>query len=414
VLAKRVPQLVSACEAEETSMDDSYRALLARGSSQQLIAALGLAWLSFGMVSLAIFLTAHRASGSYGLAGVTVAAFAVGSGLLAPVRGRLLDRRDARPWLPAFAGGYAIALLAFVGLVRAGAGSWALSLCAAVAGASAPPLVASIRSLWPRLVEQALVRRAYTLTSVVGDVGLAAAPALGGLLFVVVSWLPLAVCAISAVAAALVVSRVSAPAVRREARAKISSPLLTGVLRVLLAVEVALGIALGLVEVAVPATATRWGETRYSGFLLGAFALGSVAGGIWFGRRDWKSSPQRRYLLAILLLALALAPPIAATGAATLAPLLIISGLAYGPATISLFEALDAFDTSRATEALTWVTTAGAIGAAAGSAASGWAIGSIGLWAPFAAASLTLAVAAAAALGLLRTNGIRLARQDTP
>ncbi len=380
-------------------MDGTYRALLARGRSRQLIAALGAAWLSFGMVGLAIFLTAHRATGSYGLAGVAVAAFAVGSGLLAPLRGRLLDRSGARPWLPAFAGGYAIALLAFAGLARAGASSWALSLCAAAAaGASAPPLVASLRALWPRVVEQAQVRRAYALTSVIGDIGLVAAPALGGLLFVVAPWLPLAVCAISAIAAALVVARVSAAAVRREAKAKVAAPLLTRGLKVLLGVEIALGIALGLADVAIPAAATRWGETSYSGFLLGAFALGSVAGGIWFGRRDWKSSPQQRYLVATLLLALALAPPIAATGAATLAPLLIISGLAYGPATISLFEALDTLAPSRATEALTWVTTAGAIGTAAGSAASGWVIGRFGLWAPFAVASLTLA--AAAALGL--------------
>ena len=381
-------------------MDGTYRALLARGRSRQLMAALGAAWLSFGMVGLAIFLTAHRTSGSYGLAGVAVAAFAVGSGLLAPLRGRLLDRSGARPWLPAFAGGYAIALLAFAGLARAGASSWALSLCAAAAGASAPPLVASLRALWPRVVQQAQVRRAYALTSVIGDIGLVVAPALGGLLFVVAPWLPLAVCAISAIAAALAVARVSASAGRREAKAmvKVAAPLLTRGLKVLLAVEMALGIALGLADVAIPAAATRWGETSYSGFLLGAFALGSVAGGIWFGRRDWKSSPQRRYLVATLFLALALVPPIAATGAATLAPLLIISGLAYGPATISLFEALDTLAPSRATEALTWVTTAGAIGTAAGSAVSGWAIGRFGLWAPFAAASLTLAVAAA--LGL--------------
>lgn len=375
-------------------MFGTYRALLVRGRSRQLIAALGAVWLSFGMVGLAIFLTAHRASGSYGVAGVAVAAFSVGSGLLAPLRGRLLDRRGARPWLPVFAGGYATALLALVGVAHAGAGSWPLSLCAAVAGASAPPLVASLRALWPRVVEQTLVRRAYALTSVVGDIGLVAAPALGGLLFVVAPWLPLAVCAISAIAAALVVARVPAPAVRREAKAKVAAPLLPRGLGVLLAVEVALGIALGLVEVAVPAAATRWGETSYSGFLLGAFALGSVAGGIWFGRRDWKSPPQRRYLVATLLLALALAPPIAATGAAMLAPLLLISGLGYGPATISLFEALDTLAPSRATEALTWATTAGAIGTAAGSAASGWAIGKLGPWASFAAASLTLAVAA--------------------
>jgi MFS family permease len=243
-------------------MDGTYRALLARERSRQLIAALGAAWLSFGMVGLAIFLTAHRASGSYGFAGVAVAAFAVGSGVLAPLRGRLLDRSGARPWLPAFAGGYAIALLAFAGLARAGAGSWALSLCAAAAGASAPPLVASLRALWPRVVEQAQVRRAYALTSVTGDIGLVAAPALGGLLFVVASWLPLAVCAISAIAAALVIVRVSAAAVRRGPKAQVATPLLTRGLKVLLAVEIALGIALGLADVAIPAGCDSMGRDR--------------------------------------------------------------------------------------------------------------------------------------------------------
>jgi MFS family permease len=82
-------------------------------------------------------------------------------------------------------------------------------------------------------------------------------------------------------------------------------------LYVLLVVEAALGVALGLVEVAVPATATQWGDTAYSGFLLGAFALGGAAGGLWFGRHDWRSSPERRYLVAVLILALALMPPIA-------------------------------------------------------------------------------------------------------
>src|SRR3954447_13982489 len=88
-------------------METSYRALLARGTARRLIAALGAAWLSFGMVSLALFLTAQHGSGSSALGGVAVAAFAVGAGTLAPVRGRLLDRHGARRWLPAFAGGYA-------------------------------------------------------------------------------------------------------------------------------------------------------------------------------------------------------------------------------------------------------------------------------------------------------------------
>jgi MFS family permease len=321
-------------------MEQSFRVLLAHGQTRRLVAALGAAWLSFGMVGLAIFLAAHRESGSYEVAGVSVATFSVGSGVLGPVRGRVLDRHGVRRWLPAFAVGYAAGLLALVVFVAVGSRSWVLPVCAAVAGATAPPLIASVRALWPRVVEQTLLRRAYALTSVVGDIGLVTAPALGGLLFVVAPWLPLVICAASAIAAAVVVARASDHLARSEQRTASGSFLISG-LRLLVIVEVALGVALGLVEVAVPAAATRWGDTTYSGFLLGSFALGSVAGGIWFGRRDWNASAERRYLISTFALALTLAPLVAATGAATLAPLLIIAGLGYGPATVSLFEALD-------------------------------------------------------------------------
>jgi predicted MFS family arabinose efflux permease len=177
-------------------------------------------------------------------------------------------------------------------------------------------------------------------------------------------------------------------------------PLLTRRFAVLVAVETALGMALGLIEVAVPTAATRWGATAYSGLLLAMFALGSLLGGVWFGRRGWRAAAERRYLLAALFLAIALLPPIAATDAVSLAPLLLVAGLAYGPATISLFEALDDLAPSRPTEAFTWITSAAAAGTAAGSAAAGWATTSVGLWAVFGAASAVLG--AAAAVGLAR------------
>jgi predicted MFS family arabinose efflux permease len=72
--------------------------------------------------------------------------------------------------------------------------------------------------------------------------------------------------------------------------------------------------------------------------------------------------------------------------------------LSYGPATISLFEALDTVAPSRSTEALTWVTTAESAGIAAGAATAGWMFTTLGSWSPFAAASIVLAVTAGGAL----------------
>lgn len=214
----------------------------------------------------------------------------------------------------------------------------------------------------------------------------------------VAAWSPLTGCAIAAVVAAVVAAHGAPPVGRSGGPHADRSPLTSAALRVLLAVSVALGAALGLVQVAVLAAATRWGVTAYAGFLLGAFALGSVAGALWFGRRPWQRPPEERYLLAVLALALAVAPPLLAHNAVVLAPLLLVAGLGYSPATISLFEALDVLAPRKPTQALTWVTTTQALGTAAGAAAAGAASVRLGTWAPFAIASVVLAVSAAAAL----------------
>ncbi len=169
-------------------------------------------------------------------------------------------------------------------------------------------------------------------------------------------------------------------------------------MRALLIVSVALGAALGLVEVAVPAVATGWDIESYTGLLLASFALGSVVGGLWFGRREWHRSAQERYLIAVALVAVALGPLVLATSPEALAPLLFVAGLSFGPATISLFEALDAVAPPGSTEALTWVTTAESAGIAMGAALSGWMVSTLGARSPFVAASVILAIAAVGAL----------------
>ncbi len=379
-----------------------YLDLVALRSARRLLTALVVAWTSFGMVGLALFLTAHRATGSTRTAGFVVAAFSVGSAVCSPLRGRLIDRRGARPWLPLLAVAYGVSLAAVLAAGRTGSPGPVAAVFALTAGATAPPVVATTRGLWSTAVEPGLRRRAYALTSLIGDAGLVIAPAAGGLLFVALPWAPLAVCAIAAPVAALIVAlivvqRDSGAALPTVGQRAAGGPA-SRQLRVLLTVSVALGAALGLVEVTVPAAAARWHVTGDSGLLLGAFALGSVAGGLWFGRRSWRRPALERYLWAVLALALLLAPATVATRPAELAPLLVVAGLAFGPATISLFEALDAVAPAGSAAALTWVTSAEAAGAAAGAALAGVVATGVGTWAPYPVAAALLAAAAAAGL----------------
>jgi MFS family permease len=387
---------------------ESYRALLRLAPARRLVYALSAACLTFGMAPLAILLTVQRATGSYPEGGFAVAAFGLTAGLSAPFRGRLVDRRGMRTWLPAMALAYGGVLVVLDVLALASAPGWALVALAGVSGIGAPPLFASGRSLWPHAVEPALVRRGYAITSLVSDVGQVAGPALAGVLFVLTGWAALVVCAATAVlAAVLVVTGANAPSAhaRPQPMPKLfESRALAG----LLVVSLFLGAAVGLVQVAVPTIAGQWGRDWLAGPLLAAFAAGSVAGALWFGSRNWRVSVLDRYLYSVLALGLLLAPVGLATSAGALAALLVLAGLAFGPATVSVFESLDVLAPGGGAEALTWVTTAEAGGWAAGGAAAGLLVVHVADWAPFVLASALLVVPVGLGLAL-RANARRVA-----
>ncbi len=384
------PQLVSA----------SYLALVRLAPARRLLYALSAAGLSFGMVALTELLTVERSTGSYPDGGFAVAAFALAAGISAPLRGRLVDRRGARTWLPALAIGYAAALIAARPLVAEAGGpaAWLLVGLGGLTGLTAPPLFASARVVWAQAVEPALVRRGYALTSLLHDLGQVGGPALASLLFLVSAWIGASVCGLTGVAAALLSLPTRDPAhykhePRPMPKLRGSRPLLG-----LLAVSVVLGGGQGLVQVGVPIAAARWHHGTLAGPLLAAFAVGSVLGGLWYGGRHWKAAVIDRYLGAVLALGLLLAPLVLARGPGSLAPLLLLAGLAFGPATVALFETLDVVVPGSGAESLTWVTTAEASGSAVGSALAGLLATRGGSTAPFAIASAILVVPAAVAL----------------
>ena len=89
--------------------------------------------------------------------------------------------------------------------------------------------------------------------------------------------------------------------------------------------------------------------------------------------------------------------------------ILFLAGLAFGPATVSVFEALDLIAPGAGAEALTWVTTAEAAGSAGGSALAGVLATRSSIAAPFLLGSAATVVAAGAAM-VARRGRRRLAR----
>lgn len=382
-------------------MTASYLALVRQRPARRLIYALSAGGLAFGMVSLTVLLTVERTTGSYRTGGFSVASFALMAGLSAPFRGRLIDRRGAWPWLPVLALAYAGWLVALDVAAHASAPGWLLIALGGGIGINAPPLFASGRAVWPQAVGPELLRHGYAMTSLLLDTGLVAGPALASGLFLVSAWIaPIACGTLAATSAFLSISTrhpdrfVHAPTPMprlRESRALVG----------LLLISIVHGASQGLVQVAVPVAAGHWHHKALAGPLLASFAVGSVVGALWFGSRGWKAAVVDRYLRAVFLLGILLAPVALAQGPLLLAPLLFVAGLAFGPATVALFEALDIIIPGGGAEALTWITTADAAGAAGGSAISGALANHVGVGVPFWIASAIVALPTGAVL-LLR------------
>lgn len=192
--------------------------------------------------------------------------------------------------------------------------------------------------------------------------------------------LPLLVAAVLALAGSVAVA-LSGPARawRRVAAGSGSasgSPLGSPGMRALLGSTAVVMFGLGCLEVAIPAWAEEGGLPAASGLLLAVWALGSAAGGLWFGARQLRMSLPRQYRWGLLAIAVGFAPLAAAQDPWVLGALLFLGGTAIAP-TVSVQNALVAeLAPARATtEAFTWLTTVVFGASALGAAVAGGLVG---------------------------------------
>nr|WP_231134485.1 MFS transporter [Motilibacter deserti] len=133
-----------------------------------------------------------------------------------------------------------------------------------------------------------------------------------------------------------------------------------------------MGGVFGAAEVIAVAFTEERGQPSAAGWVLGAFAISSMASGLVWGAVHWRWSLTRRFLVAAVAFGLASLTFPLASESWMLAALLCLSGFAISPSIISgLGLAGDLAPPGRSTEALTWVTTGITFGAAAAAAVAG-------------------------------------------
>jgi MFS family permease len=136
----------------------------------------------------------------------------------------------------------------------------------------------------------------------------------------------------------------------------------------LLVAEVALGVSVGAGDVAAPALAA--GDPGLAALPLSAMAAGSILGSLWAGQS--RVSADRRFVAGVVAMAAVLVACAFVTSSYALAAVFAVAGAGYGVFNVGVFELLDVVVPGhRAVEALTWLTTAGSLGMAAGAAAAG-------------------------------------------
>ncbi|MFJ8442847.1 MFS transporter [Kitasatospora griseola] len=283
--------------------DSSFRAVLGSPHVARLLVGALIGRLPTGMAPVAILLLVRAEHGSLALAGLLGALYCLAAAIGQPLLGRLIDRLGQTAVLYAVT---PVATAGFLLLPSTGPGRHPLLAALAVlaTGLATPPLEACLRALWPDILPDPARRR----------VALSLDSSTQGLVFMVGPLLAVGVAAGAGATAALAATAALgllgtglfitawpsarwAPDVPSE-RARWAGPLRVPGLRVLFAALAGTGVALG----AVNALALAAAERHHAGWLTGvmpiALSVGSMLGGLAYGRRAWPGAPARHLVAA--------------------------------------------------------------------------------------------------------------------
>jgi hypothetical protein len=299
--------------------------------------------------------------------------------------------------------------------------SWCLSITGTIAASALPALGAIVRSAWSSLCaalpesaevpHSALVARAFALESSTDDVIFIVGPALTA--FLVTRGFPggglvaAAVLALAGIAAFVRQPSVGASRARNggtagHGRSAGGWTLPAYGLAALAPVLMLTAAATSAVEICTVTSAGAHGHRSLAGLILAGSAVGSCAGGLWYGARKWRQAEHVRFAAALVLSAVGTAALRFAPGLPLLSLNVLLLGICIAPTLIGGYSIIERqARPGRETEALSWVGFCNCAGAGTGSAVTGWAIDAGGAAGGFLAATGYAILAAVVCLAAL-------------
>jgi MFS family permease len=363
----------------------------------------GIGRLPFAIVPLSIVLLMREEGYHYGEVGAAVGAEGLAIGFTAGFVGRLVDRGGRRRVILLTGTVCIVALSAWAVAILAHAPIGLIVAVAAIQGVSIPPISASMRSLWGRLVPEETLESAYAFDAVQLEFVFIVGPLIAaGLATALTPAVGVFLCAALYLTAAVGFATAPAAGIAADEQAERTraGALRSAGIRTLALAAAVTAISFGGLEVALTAFAEEEGSRGAVGPLVTIWSLGSVIGGLWYGARTWKAPAEKRFLILMVLLAAGSAPLPLAPSIAVMAIMLVFTGLALAPLATTEFALIDRLaPTGTLTEAYSWLVVANVLGAGLGSLVAGvlaeeasveWALATAGI-----ACTLGIAVAVA-------------------
>lgn len=389
----------------------SYLPLLRLPGTRAFSLAALVGRMPISMLGIGSVLLVEDRRGSFALAGAVAAAYSLGLAAVAPVVSRLVDRLGQRRVLPWALLASSSGIVAMVLTAGTSLPSVVLLAAAALTGAALPQLGSCVRARWTTALRRAgrdkQLGTAFALESVADEVVFVAGPALVVSLAVLVDpavglLAALVLCVVGT--AWFVAQRDTEPPVEPRGAGPSRSAIRSSGLRTTALSLAFVGVVFGGLEVVMVAFAQEQGSPGAAGVLLPLVAVGSAVAGLFYGTRTWRTSLDRRYLLALLGLAVGVLPVLLAPGVLTMVPAALLAGVAISPTLIAAFGLVERLVPPAArTEGFTWLNSGLSAGVAAGSAVGGALADGPGARAAFLTCLVGAVLAFAVAAGWRRT-----------
>lgn len=352
-----------------------------------------------GMTSLAVLLHVEQQTGSYGAAGLVLAATSIGQAVAGPVTSRWMGAWGMRRVLALTAVVCTLAVLSLGLLPLSLPGYMAFGM---LAGLSTPPIQPAVRTIYPKLVNSSQLTPLFSLDASLQEIIWILAPVVitlvstqvgttEGLIMVAV----ILVLGCGWFIASPELGRVRIPRSRRSlGKVLLKPPVLLATIIGFLLIGACSAVEVGVVA------AFEHGSIE-AGIVLAVFAVGSLAGGLSMGHVPIGPWAMARRLL---ILTTGLALTMVSLNIFWLGGTLLLAGIGIAPALAVLFAVTTAsVKFSETAEAFGWAGTGQLIGAAAGSAIAGFLVdGTGGAQGAYLAAVLFAIVGVVVAIAFVR------------